>query len=85
MSELQKIYRTVNPMSAKYFRETWIEKNKLSKEQFYKRLKKPETDDILLFCHVCTIDKDLILKPMQAKFANIPPYGISNLQMTIEP
>ncbi|MER0442282.1 hypothetical protein [Emticicia sp. W12TSBA100-4] len=83
MSELQNIYRTVNPMSAKYFRTVWQERTKLSKEQFYKRLKKPETDDILLFCHVCKVDKDLILKPMQDKFKNIPPFG-NNLQMTID-
>lgn len=82
MSELQNIYRTVNPMAASYFRKVWIEKNGLSKEQFYKRLKKPETDDILLFCHVCKVDEKLILNPMKEKFKNVAPYN-SNLQLSI--
>lgn len=82
-TSFQKIYHLVNEPTKDYFRAVWMEEMGLSREQFYKRLKKPQIDDVLLFCHVCKVDEKVILQPMKEKFKNIPPYN-TTIQLTIE-
>ena len=86
VSILEKSYYSVNVHTCDYFRETFIKLNKCSNKTFYNRLQKenPNLEDVLLFCHVCKVDVNTILKPLQTKFKNVLPYN-SNLQMIIEP
>lgn len=82
MDILQKTYLTVSPACFDYFKEVWLKRNKKTERQFRNRMKKPNTRDIVLFCHICKLDPIEFIKPLQAELKNIPPYDSSPIQLT---
>lgn len=84
LSIFQKIYLTVPPVCATYFKKVWLKETGLAERTFRHRLIDPEFDDVLLFCQCCKLDLGTTLAPFKKKFENIPPYG-EKLQLRIEP
>ena len=83
MDILQKTYLTVSPACFEYFKKVWIAKNKKTERQFRNRMKKPNTKDIILFCHVCKVDFAEFIKPLQTELKNIPAFDSSPIQLTL--
>lgn len=83
MNISQKTYLTVSPACFDYFKEVWLSTNKRSERTFRNRMKKPTMPDIVLFCHVCKVNIQDFVMPIQKKYKNIPVFN-ENLQLTID-
>ncbi len=83
MRNFEKIYYSVSPLSIKYFNSIWQTKTGKSIRTLKNRLKQetPDFDDAILFCLVCKVDINLIIKPLQEKYKNVVPFD-ANLQLT---